>query len=1269
MTSNPDFFIVDAALSAAGIDLCTKHPRVNRLIRLTPQEQTTTTTQNVEYLKTDEVGSTDLLQRIAKLTTSTYTLLYLSPKALILSYRCIDRLLQAAEATKAAMVYADRYDGTAAHPVLDYQEGSLRDDFDFGELLLIRTDLLQKFAQEEHNYKYAGLYALRLFLSRHGDLYHLREMLYTSCETDTRKSGEKQFDYVAPHNRAVQLECEAACTAHLKAIGGYLAPDEYEALPAINAADYPVTASVIIPVRNRVKTIADAIGSVLSQQTNFDYNIIVVDNHSDDGTTDAIAAFSKDKRIVHLVPSRKDLGIGGCWDWAIRDEHCGCYAVQLDSDDLYSGPDVLQRIVETFQAQKVAMVIGAYRMVNFQLQTLPPGLIDHKEWTDDNGRNNALRINGLGAPRAFRTDILRQIGFPNTSYGEDYALGLTISRRYRIGRIYDELYLCRRWEGNSDAALSIDKVNRNNAYKDMLRTIELTARCRRNAAWNHEVAEEELLAFFQEQLVRWPEAAQRFTALETEVKTREITTENAVLAAQYNPRRMVSTGAQLTKEALAERPCFLCSQNRPKAQMVLPTDRTLELLINPFPIVPQHLTLPTRHHRPQDLTTLLPALFNLAERWPSFFLLYNGPRSGASAPDHAHLQAALRGYVPIEKDWTKYAGRLKKVYPLSSTEEYNLTEAGYSAEAGIYLLRDYACPAFVLIDESADKGCHLLQRLLALLPKDKVQSEPDLNLLVWQQAATTSKPAHTVAVLFPRKKHRPEVYFAQGAAQRIISPGAIDMGGLIITPRVEDFEALTAKEATAILREVTLSDKEVAAIAKRLTDKPAATARTGKLGKNIMHYNECPNVAVGILTSEQVTFTLNMPYTAKGNAVEGVQHVVYRDGGILWQDNIYSELRFKPTQQDASFTLEDVTIGVDFHWERKEAQTFHGTLHLLVDEGKIVVINEVDAEEYLKSVISSEMRSTSSMELLKAHAVVSRSWLFYQMQARRSNPENAGGFFTFTRKESEYLRWYDRTDHALFDVCADDHCQRYQGITRQSSAAVVEAVETTRGCVLTYEDVLCDARFSKCCGGASEKFSTCWGDDDYPYLAPIRDSKDETLPDLTEEAQAEAWIAASPDAFCNTKDPRLIQQVLNDYDQETPDFYRWTATYQQAELADLIKQKSGIDFGAIKALIPVERGESGRIKRLRIVGTEKEMTVGKELEIRRLLSPTHLYSSAFTVSTSGEEVPQTFTLRGAGWGHGVGMCQIGAAVMSDKGYSYDTILTHYYKGANIKKIY
>ena len=385
MMPNPDFFIVDEALSAAEANLCEHHPRVNRLIRLIPQEKTKTATPNAHYLKADALGSTTLLQRIARLTTSPYTLLYFSPKELTLSYRCIERLLQTAEATKAAMVYSDRYDGIAAHPVLDYQAGSLRDDFDFGELLLVRTDLLRKFVQEEHHYKYAGLYALRLFLSRHGNLYHLRELLYTSCETDNRKSGEKQFDYVAPHNRAVQLECEVACTAHLKAIGGYLAPDEYEALPAINAADYPVTVSVIIPVRNRVKTITDAIGSVLSQQTNFDYNIIVVDNHSDDGTTDAIAAFTKDPRVVHLVPSRKDLGIGGCWDWAIRDEHCGCYAVQLDSDDLYSGPDVLQRIVETFQAQKVAMVIGAYRMVNFQLQTLPPGLIDHKEWTDDHG--------------------------------------------------------------------------------------------------------------------------------------------------------------------------------------------------------------------------------------------------------------------------------------------------------------------------------------------------------------------------------------------------------------------------------------------------------------------------------------------------------------------------------------------------------------------------------------------------------------------------------------------------------------------------------------------------------------------------------------------------------------------------------------------------------------------------------------------------------------------------------------------------------------------
>ena len=389
------------------------------------------------------------------------------------------------------MVYADRWekkqlaDGSISapslHPTIDYQPGALRDDFDFGGIWFVRGDLLRTFAKVHHeNYQYAAAYALRLYLSRTGEIVHLREPLYTEIEYDNRKSGERQFDYVNPQIQVVQKEMEHAVTVHLKAIGAWLPPVFEE--PQHEEADgaFPVEASVIIPVRNRVKTIIDAIESVLSQQTDFDFNIIIVDNHSTDGTAEAVKR-QTDKRIILIEPNRDDLGIGGCWDLAIRSEHCGKYAVQLDSDDLYSGPDTLQRIVSKFREENAAMVVGAYRMVNFNLETLPPGLIAHTEWTAHNGRNNALRVNGLGAPRAFNTSILRKIGFPNTSYGEDYALGLAISRRYRIARIYDELYLCRRWDGNSDAALSLEKTNSNNAYKDQLRTIEIQARQQLNA--------------------------------------------------------------------------------------------------------------------------------------------------------------------------------------------------------------------------------------------------------------------------------------------------------------------------------------------------------------------------------------------------------------------------------------------------------------------------------------------------------------------------------------------------------------------------------------------------------------------------------------------------------------------------------------------------------------------------------------------------------------------------------------------------------------------
>ena len=424
------------------------------------------------------------LRKIAEASSGDYTLIYTGNAVLRMGMFALDRMLQVARDTNAGLVYADYYEvrngRRSEHPVIDCQAGSLRDDFDFGPLVLIRTEALKAYAGQENlpDYHFAGWYDLRLYLSRHGELFHLNELLYTKTETDARKSGEKNFDYVDPKNRTVQIEMEKACTEHLKQIGAYLAPDEFDEVD-FRTEDFPCEATVVIPVRNRVRTIEDAIRSVLSQETDFDFNLIVADNHSTDGTTEAIALYAaRDPRVVHLIPERSDLGIGGCWNLAVHHPRCGRFVVQLDSDDLYSSPQTLQRIIQTFYHEKAAMVIGAYRMTDFSLQTLPPGLIDHKEWTPENGRNNALRINGLGAPRAFFTPILRKLQIPNTSYGEDYALGLCFSRYYRIGRIYEELYLCRRWEGNSDADLNIQRVNANNYYKDKIRMIEILARQR-----------------------------------------------------------------------------------------------------------------------------------------------------------------------------------------------------------------------------------------------------------------------------------------------------------------------------------------------------------------------------------------------------------------------------------------------------------------------------------------------------------------------------------------------------------------------------------------------------------------------------------------------------------------------------------------------------------------------------------------------------------------------------------------------------------------------
>ena len=432
-----------------------------------------------------------------------------------------------------------------------------------------------------------------------------------------------------------------------------------------------------------------------------------------------------------------------------------------------------------------------------------------------------------------------------------------------------------------------------------------------------------------------------------------------------------------------------------------------------------------------------------------------------------------------------------------------------------------------------------------------------------------------------------------------------------------------------------------------------------------------PEISVGIVNAQEIHFTLNGNFFAKGETVSADQVVSFSEGGILWNNNLYRELTFTPQDEQNSFSLYDVTIGINFHWERQETQVFSGTLKLVVEEEKIVAINILPVEEYLTSVISSEMSANSSLELLKAHAVVSRSWLLAQIEKRKAMSGKDEGFFSFTKTKDEYIRWYDREDHTIFDVCADDHCQRYQGITKASNATVAEAVRATRGCLLMHNNKICDARFSKCCGGVTEEFEYCWEDKHLPYLSAVRDTEDQQTPDLTNEEEAEKWIRQAPQSYCNTQDKHILSQILNNYDQETTDFYRWKVRYTQEELAELIRTNAKGDYGDILDLIPVQRGTSGRICKLKIVGSLKTYTIGKEMEIRRILSNSHLFSSAFVVDKGDvkDGIPQWFLLTGAGWGHGVGLCQVGAAVMGEKGYTYDEILLHYYKGASIRKFY
>lgn len=1207
------------------------------------------------FVITDRLESSNTIVSIVENTDADYVMICTRHTTIGWGNNTLERFLRVADDTDAVMVYADHYKMVEGkmekHPVIDYQSGSLRDDFDFGSLWCIKAQALADYIAhpDREEYQFAALYDLRLYLSRVGEIFHLNEFLYSEAELDTRKSGEKQFDYVNPRNREVQIEMEKACTQHLGKVGALIDTTFYRQ-PDFGEQDFEYEASVIIPVFNREKTVADAVKSALGQKASFKFNVIVVNNHSTDRTGEILDELKVDN-LIQIVPERTDLGIGGCWNEAINSSFCGKFAVQLDSDDLYSSPKTLQKIVDAFYKQKAAMIIGSYRMCDFDLNTLPPGLIDHKEWTDENGCNNALRINGLGAPRAFFTPLVRQIQFPNTSYGEDYALGLAFSRRYRIGRIYDELYLCRRWGGNSDAALSVEKVNANNLYKDRLRTMELKARQHMLQGKADIMEDSSISRFFNRQLEVWTDARHRFRDLK-HVETRQFSDQ---LKLQWNPARIVSTGAKIDKKTLGERPCFLCDKNRPKEQMSKQIDEKFHLLVNPFPILPVHFTIPARKHQPQLIYKNYGEMHRFISLHSDLMVFYNGPKCGASAPDHLHFQAGTNGILPLQTNWQRLSRNLTDIISLNDEEK-------------ISVVRDFIVPAFVIISKSAESDEALFRRLYKAMPQRGDETEPMMNIISWR------KGEEFISVVIPREKHRPEAYFAEGDAQFVVSPGALDMSGLIITPREEDFRKLTEEKALSLLQECGVSEEKMnAIIAKLKASKDAEDA--AEASSTLYNKGKQPDVTVGIVSAQKIHFSLNKPYLAKGEKVLGEQVVEFSEGGVLWNGNQYSQLTFHPQSADASFSLSDVTIGVNFHWERKETQTFLGTLRFVVESDKIVAINELPVEKYLESVISSEMSATSSLELLKAHAVISRSWLLAQMKKRREVAESGNNFFSFTKKEDTLIRWYDREDHTLFDVCADDHCQRYQGITKETSPHVAEAIRQTKGQILMDGDEICDARFSKCCGGITEEFQYCWEDTPKTYLTAVRDialGVEHTLPNLTNEEEAEKWIRFNPPAFCNTQDKKILSEVLNDYDQETVNFYRWKETLSQEKLQQLIADKLKMDLGAILDMKAVERGKSGRISKLQIIGTEKTFTIGKELEIRRTLSDSHLLSSAFVVDKYDKDeqgVPQRFELIGAGWGHGVGLCQIGAAVMGEQGYHYDAILLHYYQGAEIKKLY
>ncbi|MBQ8361173.1 MAG: DUF4922 domain-containing protein [Bacteroidaceae bacterium] len=719
------------------------------------------------------------LSIIRQLMRGDYALIYTKCTPIKLGYRAIERMLHVAHATRTSMVYADHHvqngETDLPHPLIDYQEGSLRNDFDFGALLLVNEQALASVASSECGHlKHCGFYLLALSYinSQKTPPVHLSEYLYTIQESDKRTSGEKQFDYVNPSQSEVQKEMEEVCTNFLKQCKAYIHPKELFT-PDFSAGNFQNEASVIIPVRNRARTIADAIASALTQKTDFTYNVIVVDNHSTDGTTDIIARLaSDDNRLIHLRPQRTDLGIGGCWNLAIHHPQCGRFAVQLDSDDLYSSDTTLQTMVNAFYEQKAAMVVGSYRMTDFNLQTLPPGIIDHREWTAENGHNNLLRVNGIGAPRAFFTPVLRnEVEIPNISYGEDYAIALTISRTYRIGRVFDVVYLCRRWEGNSDANLNIQQVNAHNQLKDKLRTFELNARKKSDKFGFRNKTEQSV-----------PE-------------TKE-TCNGFIL--QQNAPRIQSASTDLKK--IDKRPCFLCKENRPTTQLSCGRIRNFTALENPYPVLKEHLTITANSHVPQTILPQLSLMKDLAHEDERLIVFYNGPKCGASAPDHAHFQVGINPGLPLtHKSYPKEL-IAKKISNSSSSES-------------LYLLIDYPCPVFLIETNSQmDESC-LFDTLYKALPLVEGESEPRMNVLI----------CSSNIYVIPRSKHRPSCYYATEDEQLLISPASLEMAGFFPIARKEDFLRMDEHRIKHILKEVTLSGEEIKKVCQQVKNILATT--------------------------------------------------------------------------------------------------------------------------------------------------------------------------------------------------------------------------------------------------------------------------------------------------------------------------------------------------------------------------------------------------------------------------------------------------------------